>query len=278
MDGIAFAIGGPGRRHFHRARPATTVIDEIKTTAIPTERDAARTCNPCHWAQGMVYGAIYAQQHGPAAVGRPADLLPDRHRRDRPVSPTFHRRKNWTRSCEGLLRQVCPMGPAAAGLGRPAAAASLNALRFPFAAYRPGQRALGRGNLPGLRRRASRTQGRRPGCFARRPTGIGKTMSALFPALKAMGEGQRRKALLPHGPQHHPGRCRGRPCRGCGPQPRSLALRSVTLTAKEKACLCRDAEGHPVLSAGALPLRQRLLRPPQGRPWLCPSGRRQRLF
>ena len=32
---------------------------------------------------------------------------------------------------------------------------------------------------------------------------------------------------------------------GCGPSAPELALRSVTLTAKEKACLCRDAEGRP---------------------------------
>ena len=36
----------------------TTVIDEIKTTAVPYEA-ITEDMNPCHWAQGMVYGAIY---------------------------------------------------------------------------------------------------------------------------------------------------------------------------------------------------------------------------
>lgn len=40
-----------------------TVIDEIKTTAIPTD-EIQEDGNPCHWAQGMVYGAIYAKQQG----------------------------------------------------------------------------------------------------------------------------------------------------------------------------------------------------------------------
>ncbi len=39
----------------------TVVIDEIKTTAVPPE-EITEDMNPCHWAQGMVYGAIYAAQ------------------------------------------------------------------------------------------------------------------------------------------------------------------------------------------------------------------------
>ena len=39
----------------------TVVIDEIKTTAVPPE-EITEDMNPCHWAQGMVYGAIYATQ------------------------------------------------------------------------------------------------------------------------------------------------------------------------------------------------------------------------
>ena len=37
------------------------VIDEIKTTAAPTDA-ITEDMNPCHWAQGMVYGAICAEQ------------------------------------------------------------------------------------------------------------------------------------------------------------------------------------------------------------------------
>ena len=39
----------------------TVVIDEIKTTTVPPE-EITEDMNPCHWAQGMVYGAIYAAQ------------------------------------------------------------------------------------------------------------------------------------------------------------------------------------------------------------------------
>ena len=41
----------------------TVVIDEIKTTAVP-EEEISEDMNPCHWAQGMVYGALYGRQQG----------------------------------------------------------------------------------------------------------------------------------------------------------------------------------------------------------------------
>ena len=65
---------------------------------------------------------------------------------------------------------------------------SLAALQFPFAEYRPGQRRWrARCTAPARREERDRKGGTRVFCQA--PTGIGKTMSALFPALKAMGEG-----------------------------------------------------------------------------------------
>lgn len=59
---------------------------------------------------------------------------------------------------------------------------SLQKLSFPFPSYRKGQRhfagAVYKSVLEGV------------SLFAQAPTGIGKTMSTLFPVLKAMGEGQ----------------------------------------------------------------------------------------
>lgn len=58
--------------------------------------------------------------------------------------------------------------------------ASLKALRFPFPAYRPGQY-----EMAGAVYRTIAGGGR---LFCAAPTGIGKTVSTLFPALKALGE------------------------------------------------------------------------------------------
>ena len=59
--GIPFTI--EGRADIFTDEAGVTVIDEIKTTAVPAD-DIAEDMNPCHWAQGMVYGALYGRQQG----------------------------------------------------------------------------------------------------------------------------------------------------------------------------------------------------------------------
>ena len=108
--------------------------------------------------------------------------------------------------------------------------ASLQAMRFPYDGYRPGQRALA-----GEVYRACKA-GREAGkggfrLFCQAPTGTGKTMSALFPSLKAMGEGCGEKLF------YFTARTTARAAaedavallRQANP---GLALRAVTLTAK----------------------------------------------
>ena len=69
-------------------------------------------------------------------------------------------------------------------------------------------------------------------------------MSALFPALKAMGEGHGEKLFYLTARNTTQAAAEDALARLRAASP-GLALRSVTLTAKEKACLCRDAEGRP---------------------------------
>lgn len=63
--------------------------------------------------------------------------------------------------------------------------ASIAAAAFPFPAYRRGQRDLAAA--------AYRTIVNRKKLYVQAPTGIGKTLSTLFPAVKAMGEGRLEK-------------------------------------------------------------------------------------
>jgi DNA excision repair protein ERCC-2 len=102
---------------------------------------------------------------------------------------------------------------------------SLHALAFPYPAYRAGQRELAVA--------AYRTLSRGGRLFAEAPTGIGKTISVLFPALKALGEG--RFVRLFYLTAKTIGRVVAEKAlsdlRDAGAR-----LRSVTLTAKEKIC------------------------------------------
>jgi Rad3-related DNA helicase len=109
--------------------------------------------------------------------------------------------------------------------------ASIAALAFPFPEYRPGQRELAVAAY-----RVIANGGR---LFLAAPTGIGKTISVLFPAVKAQGEGKLERIF------YLTARTVGRgiaekalvDLRRTG-----LKLRAVTLTAKEKVCV---REGHP---------------------------------
>jgi len=123
------------------------------------------------------------------------------------------------------------------------AAASMRQLKFPFDSYRDGQRKLAAAVY-----RTVEAEGR---LFSMAPTGVGKTLSALFPALKAMGQGigektfyltaktvtrQAAQAALKQMRQH------------------GLRVKSVTVTAKDKICFleermckpeyCECADGH----------------------------------
>ena len=69
-------------------------------------------------------------------------------------------------------------------------------------------------------------------------------MSVLFPALRAMGEGSGEKLfyLTARNTTQAAAEDAIARLRTAAPE---LALRSVTLTAKEKVCLHPDPEGHP---------------------------------
>ena len=247
VDGIRCTVEGRADGIFTDSE-GRTVIDEIKTTGVPSGEISAEL-NFCHWAQGMVYASLYAaQQDLPEAAVRLTYYQIDDDK-------IFYFTRYFS-SDEledfflGLLRQYAPW--ARRQLDWDAArAASLQAMRFPYASYRPGQRALA-----GEVYRACKT-GREAGkggfrLFCQAPTGTGKTMSALFPSLKAMGEGTGEKLF------YFTARTTARAAaedavvllRQANP---GLVFRSVTLTAKEKVCLAKNEAGRPVCMPEACP-------------------------
>ena len=247
VDGIRCTVEGRADGIFTDSE-GRTVIDEIKTTGVPSGEISAEL-NFCHWAQGMVYASLYAaQQDLPEAAVRLTYYQIDDDK-------IFYFTRHFSRDeledfFLGLLRQYAPW--ARRQLDWDAArAASLQAMRFPYASYRPGQRALA-----GEVYRACKT-GREAGkggfrLFCQAPTGTGKTMSALFPSLKAMGEGTGEKSF------YFTARTTARAAaenavallRQANP---GLVFRSVTLTAKEKVCLAKNEAGRPVCMPEACP-------------------------
>ena len=207
-------------------RDGMIVLDEIKTTVQPFDRVTEDFC-PVHWAQAMCYAYFYGLQQ---------DLS------EMQVQLTYyqadtHEIKRFLREYTlaeleffylDLLRQYerWAMFLRDWSMQRDR---SLRALAFPFSAYRAGQRAFA-----GVVYRAV-CEGTRLFCQA--PTGTGKTISTLFPALKAMGEGKTERIFYLTAKtisRQSAAEALSKMREG------GMHLKSVTLTAKEKICFQED--------------------------------------
>ena len=235
--GIPFTIEGRADGIF-TDEAGVTVIDEIKTTAVPAD-DIAEDMNPCHWAQGMVYGELYGRQQGLEKL----DVRLTYYQIDTDDILRFVRHftlEELEAFLQDLLEQYAPWAQRQLAW-KEQRGVSLSELDFPFPAYRPGQRALA-GEVYRACTAAPSKSGVRLFCQA--PTGIGKTMSVLFPALRAIGTGCGEKLFYLTARNTTQSAAEDAIARLRASDPK-LALRSVTLTAKEKVCLHPDAEGHP---------------------------------
>ena len=229
MEGIGFTIEGRADGIF-TDEDGTVVIDEIKTTAAPTDA-ITEDMNPCHWAQGMVYGAICAEQQELETLD--VRLTYYQVDTDEIIRYTRHfSAAELDAFLNDLLRQYLPWARRQLDWVE-ARNRSLGALQFPFPAYRPGQRALaGEVYRACAAGKAEQKGGTRLFCQA--PTGIGKTMSVLFPALKAVGQGGPVFYLTARGTTRAAAENALALLRASDAD---LKLRSVTLTAKDKICM-----------------------------------------
>ncbi len=206
-------------------------IDEIKTTAAPVEQ-LTEDFNPLHWAQGMCYAYIYAVQRGLDEIH--VRLTYYQIDTDEIVR---HERAFQTRELEeffyGLLDSYQKWADFRQEWGG-VRDASIRALDFPFPSYRQGQRLLAVASYKTIRASGK--------LFAQAPTGIGKTISTLFPAVKAIGEGEAEKIF------YLTAKGITRQAAGDAAQlmrERGLRLKSVTLTAKDKICFLDERSCNP---------------------------------
>ena len=111
--------------------------------------------------------------------------------------------------------------------------ASLKKLVFPYE-YREGQRKLAAGVYRSILRKKR--------LFIQAPTGVGKTLSALFPALKAVGEGLGDKIF------YLTARTITRMVAADTLdllREQRMRVKSLVLTAKEKLCICQEVQCDP---------------------------------
>src|ERR1043166_2564739 len=244
--------------------PQETLLEEIKGGG----GGGGGRADPLHWAQAKLYAYVYGHEHGLETIAiqltylhlETGALTEFRERfAQNALAASFEEataiylewiveRHRWCQRRDESIR----------------------ALDFPFAGYRAGQRKLAVA--------AYRTLSAGGRLFIEAPTGIGKTSSVLFPALKALGEGKLERIF------YLTARTVGRAVAEStleNMRQGGLRLHSLTLTAKEKLCVregvacdpntCRLAMGYYDRRKAAM--REALARESITRPVLEEVGR-----
>ncbi len=219
VDGRALTLYG--RIDGLNERTDPPVVEEIKTTRLAPGAIGEGDF-PVHWAQAELYAHMLAAKRGYGTVRvrlTYLNLSGDQARFERDYGAAqlralFYRYAKpyaaWLAHLDGWQQASRP---------------TMRALSFPFGSYREGQREMAVAAYRAIKARKN--------LMVSAPTGIGKTAAALFPAIKALGEG-----LITH--------IFYLTARGTGRRAAEdalekmrvggLMIRSVAITAKEKAC------------------------------------------
>ena len=153
------------------------IIDEIKTTT----RDLLfidENTNPLHFAQAKCYGYIYCIQNYIDIIDIQLTYYNIDTKATRILRHTYSLKELEIFFYELLNKYIDWLN--LQNEWTIVRDLSIKNLKFPFENYRPGQREFA------IRVYKSIEYERK--CFAQAPTGTGKTISTLFPAIKAMGE------------------------------------------------------------------------------------------
>jgi DNA excision repair protein ERCC-2 len=209
-------------------------VEEVKTFKGDLARMPANH-RALHWAQAKAYGWLLCQAHGLARITVVLVYLNVRDQQE-----TLLEESTDAATLEAFFDDLCGRYQSwgrAEQAHRLARDAALRALSFPLAAFRPGQRTLAEAVYKAVHRGHS--------LMAQAPTGIGKTLGTLFPALKAMpGAGlDKLHFLTAKGPGRKLALDAAAQLRSLTPAP-ALPLRVLELVARDKACVHPDRECH----------------------------------
>lgn len=228
-EGTDFLLEGRADGIFQR--DGVWTVDEIKTVGAPIEM-IDENFNAAHWGQAMCYAHILAVTRKlPEAAVQLTYFQVDtgeirRFSRTKAageleqfVRELLSDYQKWTRfQTEWASTRT----------------ASIQSCPFPFSEYRRGQREMAVASY--------RTIQQRGRLFCQAPTGIGKTVSALFPSVKAMGEGLAErifyltaKTITRQAAEDAFSLLREQ----------GLRMKTVTLTAKDKICFLEERDCNP---------------------------------
>ncbi len=216
--------------------PEANRLEEIKTyrgqlDAMPDNHRAL------HWAQALVYGHLLCQARGLAQLDVALVYFDIGTRKETVLAQSYD-----AAALQGFFAQQCERffsWAARESAHRRARNAALEALQFPHGAFRSGQRELAVAVYRAARGASA--------LMAQAPTGIGKTLATLFPALKACGQGHIERVFFLTAKT--PGRALALDAieslhRHAAAQAAEVPLRTLELVARDKACEHPDKACH----------------------------------
>ncbi|MBZ2175778.1 ATP-dependent DNA helicase [Schnuerera sp. xch1] len=231
LDYEDFTIEVEGRADGILNIDGNIIIDEIKSTTKPLD-EIEKDYNKFHWSQGKCYGYIYAK---------------DNHIDELEVQLTYFNieteemkkfvRKYTFEELEkfffSLIEEYMEWANLTYywGIVRDE---SIKELAFPFKNYRKGQRKLAVSVYQTILDKKN--------LFAQAPTGIGKTISTIFPAIKAIGEGITSKIFyLTAKTITREAALNAVDIMAA----KGLRLKSIVITAKDKICINEEVKCNP---------------------------------
>ena len=203
-------------------------LEEIKTTSGKLEPDEIGE-NSRHWAQLKIYAYMVAKDYHLETVDTCLTYAQLHTRKTHEIRRSFTRQKLEDFFMQLIGRLVDRMQAIQQFQAR--RDQSIQTLQFPFADMRRGQSQMMEETYQAIKEKAQ--------LLVQAPTGIGKTMAAILPALKTLTQGKYDRMFY-------------LTARSTGKQvaeeafdilrTQDLRLKVVTLTAKEKICFKAEAE------------------------------------
>lgn len=209
--------------------PNGVVIDEIK--GIVKEPDELKEPIEVHLAQAKCYAYIYAAQHELSEIGVQmtyCHMETEEIKRFQSVYG-YEDLKRWFFELVGQYEKWARYQIN----WKKKRDASIKEIQFPFA-YREGQKELAAS--------VYRTILRKKKLFIQAPTGVGKTIATVFPAVKAVGEGLGEKIF------YLTAKTITRTVAWqafASLREQALRMKVLVLTAKEKICFCEETNCNP---------------------------------
>ncbi len=158
-------------------------IDEIKSTRVPLE-EIEEDFNEMHWAQGMVYAFLYCNQHNYEQI----NVQLTYYNLDSKESKKFLKSFTYPELKEYVYKELLQKYIQWAfqmNKWRDLRNECIKGQEFPHKSYRKGQRKL----IISI----YKTIQEKKNIFFNAPTGIGKTISTIYPSIISMGQGSTEK-------------------------------------------------------------------------------------